>query len=154
MNINVCTNISNEYKDIEVCINSPERNDLVVRLEKELANINDETLSQVIGIQNNDIYIIKTSNIIEFFSEEKNNYCRTKDGIFRIKEKMYYLEEALSNKEFVRISNSAIVNINHVKCFNTSVIGRIQVKFKDGTTEDVSKRRTPEIMSFLKGRNE
>ncbi len=154
MNINVRTNISNEYKDVEVCINAPERNELVERLEKELSYVNSETLSQVVGIQNNDLYIIKTSSIIEFFSEEKNNYCRTKDGIFRIKEKMYYLEETLSNKEFIRISNSAIVNINHVKCFNTSIIGRIQVKFKDGTTEDVSKRRTSEIMSFLKGRNE
>ena len=154
MNINVRTNISNEYKDVEVCINAPARNELVERLEKELSYVNSETLSQVVGIQNNDLYIIKTSSIIEFFSEEKNNYCRTKDGIFRIKEKMYYLEEALSNKEFIRISNSAIVNINHVKCFNTSIIGRIQVKFKDGTTEDVSKRRTSEIMSFLKGRNE
>ncbi len=154
MSINVRTNISNEYKDIEVCINAPERNELVERLEKELSYVNNETLSQVIGIQNNDLYIIKTSNIIEFFSEEKNNYCRTKDGTFRIKEKMYYLEEALPSKEFIRISNSAIININHVKCFNTSIIGRIQVKFKDGTTEDVSKRRTPEIMSFLKGRNE
>ena len=154
MNINVRTNISNEYKDVEVCINAPERNELVEKLEKELSYVNNETLSQVVGIQNNDLYIIKTSNIIEFFSEEKNNYCRTKDGTFRIKEKMYYLEEALPSKEFIRISNSAIVNINHVKCFNTSIIRRIQVKFKDGTTEDVSKRRTPEIMSFLKGRNE
>ena len=149
MSINVRTNISNEYKDVEVCINAPERNELVERLEKELSYVNNETFSQVVGIQNNDFYIIKTSNIIEFFSEEKNNYCRTKDGIFRIKEKMYYLEEALSNKEFIRISNSVIVNINHVKCFNTSIIGKIQVKFKDGTTEDVSKRRTSEIMSFL-----
>lgn len=154
MNINVRTNISNEYKDVEVCINAPERNELVEKLEKELSYVNNETLSQVVGIHNNDLYIIKTSNIIEFFSEEKNNYCRTKDGTFRIKEKMYYLEEALPSKEFIRISNSAIININHVKCFNTSIIGRIQVKFKDGTTEDVSKRRTPEIMSFLKGRNE
>lgn len=154
MSINVRTNISNEYKDVEVCINAPERNELVEKLEKELSYVNNETLSQVVGIQNNDLYIIKTSNIIEFFSEEKNNYCRTKDGTFRIKEKMYYLEESLPSKEFIRISNSAIININHVKCFNTSIIGRIQVKFKDGTTEDVSKRRTPEIMSFLKGRNE
>ncbi len=63
---------------------------------------------------------------------------------------MYYLEEVLPTKEFVRISNSAIININHVKCFNTSIVGKIKVKFKDGTEEDVSKRRTTEIMRFLK----
>ena len=50
------------------------------------------------------------------------------------------------------LSNSAIININHVKCFNTSIVGKIKVKFKDGTEEDVSKRRTTEIMRFLKER--
>ena len=58
MSINVRTNISNEYKDIEVCINAPERNELVERLEKELSYVNSETLSQVVGIQNNDLYIL------------------------------------------------------------------------------------------------
>ena len=62
------------------------------------------------------------------------------------------MEELLSTKDFVRISNSAIININHVKCFNTSIIGKIIVKFKDGSEEVVSKRRTKEIMKFLKDR--
>ena len=75
-----------------------------------------------------------------------------KEGIYRLKEKMYYLEEMLPNKDFIRISNSAIININHVKCFNTSIIGKIIVKFKDGTEESVSKRKTSEIMKFLRER--
>ena len=70
------------------------------------------------------------------------------------KEKLYYLEEVLPEKYFIRISNSAIININHVKCFNTSLIGKIIVKFKDGSEEIVSKRRTSEIMKFLKTRRD
>lgn len=94
------------------------------------------------------------SDVILFFSEEKNNFCKTKDGIYKIKEKLYYLEEMLSTKDFIRISNSSIININHVKCFNTSIIGKIVVKFKDGTEESVSKRKTAEIMKFLRDRSE
>ena len=60
----------------------------------------------------------------------------------------------LPTKDFIRISNSAIININHVKCFNTSIIGKIIVKFKDGSEESVSKRRTSEIMRFLKDRSD
>lgn len=154
MDIKVRTNISNEYQDIEVCINAPVINQEVQMLENELLSITSKSIKQIIAMQNNDIFIINVSDIILFFSEEKNNFCKTKDGIYRIKEKLYYLEEMLSQKDFIRISNSAIININHVKCFNTSIIGKIIVKFKDGSEESVSKRKTSEIMKFLKDRSD
>lgn len=152
MDIKVHTNISNEYQNIEVWINAPEKNEEVQALENELLYKTSKSIEQIIAMKDNDIFIINTSDIILFFSEEKNNFCKTKDGIYRVKEKLYYLEEMLSPKDFIRISNSAIVNINHVKCFNTSIIGKIIVKFKDGSEENVSKRKTSEIMKFLKDR--
>lgn len=154
MDIKVRTNISNEYQDIEVCINAPAINQEVQMLENELLSITSKSVKQIIAMQDNDIFIINVSDIILFFSEEKNNFCKTKDGIYRIKEKLYYLEEMLSPKDFIRISNSTIININHVKCFNTSIIGKIIVKFKDGSEESVSKRKTSEIMKFLKDRSD
>lgn len=152
MEIKVHTNISKEYQNIEVWINAPEKNEEVQALENELLYKTSKSIEQIIAMKDNDIFIINTSDIILFFSEEKNNFCKTKDGIYRIKEKLYYLEEMLSTKDFIRISNSAIVNINHVKCFNTSIIGKIIVKFKDGSEENVSKRKTSEIIKFLKDR--
>lgn len=152
MDIKVTTNISNKYKDIEVCINAPERNEEVQRLENDLLIKASKNIQSVIGMQNNDIFLINVSEIIVFYGEDKNIFCRTKEESYRVKEKMYYLEENLPNKDFIRISNSAIININQVKCFNTSIIGKIIVKFKDGTEENVSKRKTAEIMKFLKER--
>lgn len=152
MDIKVRTNISNEYQNIEVCINAPEKNEQVINLEQELLKKINQNLETIMGIRNNDIFIINIHDIIEIYTEDRNIFCKTHEGIFCIKEKLYYLEEMLPNKEFIRISNSTIININHVKCFNTSIIGKILVKFKDGTEEIVSKRRTSEIMRFLKER--
>lgn len=152
MDIKVHTNISNEFQDIEICINAPERNEIVQAIENELLSKASKSIQQIVAMQNNDIFIINVSDIILFFGEEKNNFCKTNDGVYKIKERLYYLEEVLPTKEFVRISNSAIININHVKCFNTSIVGKIKVKFKDGTEEDVSKIKTAEIMRFLKER--
>lgn len=154
MKIKVRTNISSEFQEIEVCINAPEKNEEVQRLENELLSRNVNVIKQIIAMRNNDIFIINVSDVIMFFSEEKNNFCKTKDGNFLIKEKLYYLEDVLPSREFIRISNSTIINIKHVKCFNTSIIGRIVVKFKDGNEENVSRRRTAEIMKFLKERSE
>ena len=152
MDIKVRTNISSEYQNIEVCINAPEKNEEVQKLENELLLKASKSIETIIGMHDNDIFILNIKDIIEFFSEEKNIFCKTEEGIYRLKEKMYYLEEMLPNKDFIRISNSAIININHVKCFNTSIIGKIIVKFKDGTEETVSKRKTADIMKFLRER--
>ena len=154
MNIKVRTNISSNYKNIEICINAPERNETVQRIENELLSKSSNLIKQIIGMQENDIFIINVLDIIMFYSNEKNNFCKTQDGIYRIKEKMYYLEEMLPKNKFIRISNSTIININHVKCFNTSIIGKILVKFKDGSEETVSRRRTSEILKFLKERRD
>ena len=150
MDINIHTNISNTYKNIEIFINAPQRNEQVIQIENELLKNCTNKIKTIMGVQNNDIFIIKIQDIIEIYTDERNIFCKTANGIFGIKEKLYYLEEILPSKDFIRISNSAIININHVKCFNTSIIGKILVKFKDGTEEIVSKRKTKEIKKFLK----
>ena len=153
MNIKVRTNISSEFQDIEVVINSPEKNEQVINIENELLKYNSKSLEKIIAQQDNNVFIIDVSEIIIFYSEGKSNYCRTKDGVFRIKEKLYFLEDNLQKNSFIRISNSAIVNIDHVKCFNTSMIGSILIKFKDGSEEYVSRRKVSEVMRFLKERS-
>ena len=60
MNIKVRTNISNEFQDIEVCINAPEKNEEVQILERELLAKTSKTIKQVVAMQNNDIFIINT----------------------------------------------------------------------------------------------
>ena len=154
MDIKVRTNISSNYQNIEICINAPERNETVQRLENELLSKSSNLIEQVIRMQGNDIFIINVLDIIMLYSEDKNNFCKTKDSVYKIKEKLYYLEDMLPKNKFIRISNSTIVNIEHVKCFNTSIIGKILVKFKDGSEETVSRRRTSDIMKFLKERRD
>lgn len=154
MNIKVRTNVSSEYEGIEIIINAPERTNQLTDLENDILRIGSNTIDKIIGMQGNDIFILDVSDVLTFYSEEKNNFCKTTDGVFRIKEKLYYLEEHLPQKNFIRISNSVIVNIDKVKCFNTDIIGSILIKLNDGTEEYVSKRRVSDVMKFLKNRRD
>ncbi len=79
MNIKVCTNISNKFKEIEVLINTPERTNQVLAIENELLRLNSNSIERIIGTQGNDVYIINLSDIITFYSEEKNNFAKTKE---------------------------------------------------------------------------
>ena len=107
-------------------------------------------IRKIVGKQNNSYFILDINNVIKFYSEEKNNYCKTKDGEFKIKEQLYYLEEVLPTERFIRISNSVIINVEKVKCFNTDTLGKIIVELKDGSKEDVARRKNSDIMKFLK----
>ena len=152
MEIKLNTNISKEYENINVTINAPDRNSQVIELENNILGLSSNKIEKIIGKQDDNIYIIDINDIFLFYSEDKNNFCKTKDGVFRIKEKLYYLEEVLPSNMYIRTSNSAIVNINKVKCFNTNMVGSILIKLINREEEYVSRRRIPEVMKFLKDR--
>lgn len=149
LDINVATNISKEFENVEIKINAPEITEEVKDIINTIMGISNKT-KQIIGKQNNKVFLIKLDDIICFYSEEKNNYCRTENGVFRIKEKLYELEEKLVKSSFVRISNSCIINLKHVESFDTSIIGSIEVIFKDKTKEYVARRRIKDVMKKIR----
>ena len=151
MEIKITTNISNEFKEASIIINAPELSDEIQNVINYISNINTAP-HQIMASKNNEIYFIDLNKIICFFSKNKYNYVRTQDGIYKVKYKLYELEELLKQKDFIRISNSCIINIKQVEYFDTSILGTILVKLKDNTQETVSKRNVSHIMKLLKER--
>lgn len=92
-------------------------------------------------------YKISHNDIIYFFSENKNNFCKTLDGIYQIKSKLYEIEKL--NSDFMRISKNCIVNINHIKNFDSSYTGNIKINLDDGSTQVVSRRKIKDVLFFL-----
>lgn len=151
MDIKINTNISNEFKEISITINAPELSEDIQKLIQYISNINTIP-NQIVANKNNKIYFIDLKKVICFFSKDKHNYVRTPEGIYKIKYKLYELEDLLKQKNFIRISNSCIINITQVECFDTSILGTVLVKLKDNTQENVSKRNVSQIMKLLKER--
>ncbi|MBP3501878.1 MAG: LytTR family transcriptional regulator [Clostridia bacterium] len=153
MKINVQTNISeNHGDDIEVIINASEYTKEIGNLIDLINTITNCEIDTILGKNGNEISIINVDDIMYVYSEEQNNYCKTSKGIFKIKDKLYELEEKLPKKNFIRISNSAIINIQYVECFDVGIVGSILVKFVDNSTQYVSRRRVSQVMKFLKER--
>ena len=107
---------------------------------------------EIVATKNNEIFLLKSKNVYYFYSDEKNNFAKTNDGIYKIKEKLYELEENLDEKKFIRISNSCIINIDKTKCFDVSQIGSLFAKMEDNTKQEVSKRKIKNVMNFLNER--
>ena len=151
MKIDLKTKINNTLNidSIIVEIEYPLKNnidDLVNYIKKY------ETYSNTVIVSNEDYTMveIKYDDILLFYSNKKNNYCKTKEGIYKIKIKLYEIEQ--ENINFIRISKSCIVNINHVIKFDFSETGKIIIVLDDLSEEIVSRRKTRDIMKYLDNR--
>lgn len=153
-NIIINLDISDSHKEdkIEINIKATEYSKEVKELIETINNLSNK-INTIIGRQQNNITLIDINEIIKFYSNNKNVYCQTKNGIYEVKQKMYELEEKL-DKNFIRISNSCICNLKHIKYFDLNKIGNIQLFLDNDTVESVSKRRVPIIMKFLKERGD
>ena len=108
--------------------------------------------NSIIGYNKNELYILPIENVIMFYTENQKCYCKTNDEDYLIKKRLYELEEILNQNQFIRISNSYIVNVKYIKSFDLNYIGNIRVRLKNDDLLNVSKRRTSKILKFLKER--
>lgn len=106
----------------------------------------------IIGFIDNELYIIPIDSILYFYTENQKCYCKTDNKNYIIKKRLYELDDFLNSEQFIRISNSCIINIKKIECFDLNRTGNISVKFTNGDSKDVSKRRVSYITKFLKER--
>ena len=149
MNVKISTIFDNslESNSIEINIKASKNSKQLQTSINNIESISNST-DILIGKNENKIYIIPIKDIILFYSDNNNNYCKTSKGDFRINKRMYELEN-MDRKHFIRISKSCIININYVESFDLTYVGNITVKLENGLIENVSKRKIPDVMHFL-----
>ena len=135
------------YLELQYCSKNKE----VQHLIEYINNYNIGRNSTVVVVTDDYAVIeINTKDIIMFYSDKKNNYCKVKDKSYRIKSRLYELEKEYT--DFIRVSKSCIVNIKHVEKFDISESGKIVVRLDDLSEQIVSRRRSSNIMKYLEER--
>ena len=151
MDFKVDTNISKEYKSIKVLITAPELNEQVQSILNNLSTV-CENRNNIVATKNNELFLLKTNDILYFYSDEKYIYAKTRDEGYRVKQKMYELAEILPNNKYIRISSAYIINIDKTISFDMGQIGSLYAKMEDGKKLEVSKRKIKEVKNFLNER--
>ena len=83
------------------------------------------------------------------FSVEDNRvYAVTEKEKLQLKIRLYQVEE-MADKGFVKINQSCVANIRHIKRFDASVSGTLRVVFKNGYTDYVSRRQLKTVKERL-----
>lgn len=75
---------------------------------------------EIVAYKNEVEYFIKLSDVLFFEVYDREVMLHTKDDVYRVKGKLYALEESLPT-QFVQISKSALVNIMQVHSIDKSL---------------------------------
>lgn len=143
--------------EVELIINKSEKKERIVIHAKEITddlqgiiNFIDETLHKTIlyGQLNDELYPLKDETIVRFYTENKAVYAEDKNRKYKINKRLYELEQILPG-QFVRISQSEIINISFIKKLKQEINGLIKISFKNEEVTYSSRRYLKSIKEAL-----
>lgn len=138
--------IDARYIEPQVLVLTSELTDEVSELLKRLGPARPEN---IVGFDGDVATILDPADIVRVFSESQKVHAQTQKNQFLLKMRLYEVEAFLDNRQFVRISNSEIVNLRKVENLDLSMSGTICVKLKNGHTAYASRRYVSKIKQIL-----
>ena len=111
--------------------------------------LSDKQPQVVAGFQEDTVKLLEPSEIYRIFSASGKVLAETADGEYVLRLRLYEVEQRLDSREFVRISNSDIINLKKVRSFDLSFSGTICITLSNGTVAYVSRRSVAKIKQIL-----
>lgn len=118
----------------------------VKNLVQKLSENNPRIIS---GSKDGRIEILEQNDLVKIYAVSGRVFAETDNGDYILRLRLYEIEERLNPSQFVRISNSEIINLKKVKNFDLSFTGTICVELMNGTTTYVSRRYVQKIKKIL-----
>lgn len=87
--------------------------------------------------------------MIRIYLNSGKVFAVTDKGEYILRLRLYEIENLLLTDQFIRISNSGIINLKKVNNFDLSFTGTICVKLSNGVTTYVSRRYIPKLKKIL-----
>ncbi len=138
--------IDSSYIEPKVIILTASMTDEVNIILNKLSNFAPQIIS---GSKDNKIEVIEQADLIRIYASAGKVIAVTHKGEYTLRLRLYEIEELLPPNQFVRISNSEIINLKKVNNFDLSLTGTICVKLTNGTTTYASRRCVSKLKKIL-----
>ncbi len=114
-----------------------------------LNKLSNQTPQIISGSKENKIEVIEQADLIRIYASSGKVFAVTHKGEYALRLRLYEIEERLPPHQFVRISNSEIINLKNVNNFDFNFTGTICVKLANGTITYVSRRYVSKLKKIL-----
>lgn len=118
-------------------------------VSKLIQKLSENSLQILSGSKNEKIEVLEQSELIRIYAANGKVFAVTDNGEYTLRLRLYEVEERLDPNQFVRISNSEIINLKKVKNFDLSFSGTICVELTNGTSTFASRRYVAKIKKIL-----
>ena len=125
----VTIEVDDSLEEESVVIKCRQLDERILKLQKMLTEQANSDLTMLLH-KNEKEYYMPLDKILFFETESKEIRAHTKKDIYETDYKLYELEEVLPGY-FMRISKSAIVNLNHVYSITRNLTASSTVEFSD-----------------------
>ena len=110
----------------EIVIRCKQLDQEIQKAQQVISNIMN--IPKIVFYQNNLEYYLSINTILFFETSQNRVDAHTKDTSYRIKYRLYELEEILP-LNFVRVSKSTIINVNHIYSIDKNITSSSKVQF-------------------------
>ena len=142
--------IDEKYVDPKVTIRTKTRSEQVENIVYAIENASDNDFPQVVAHSDGKQVFVSQRDIIRVHTQGRKVVVQTEEAQYTVKKTVSDLEEKLNPKRFLRISQSEIINLYKVKCFDIGIAGTIGVEFDNGMKSWASRSRVKDIKAMLK----
>ncbi len=142
--------IDEKTQETTIIVQASKIDDEIAEIINKLKEIENKNHKGTLTCFKDDIVeIIDENKIIRIYSSMQKVMAETSQGSYLIKARLYELEERLDKNNFVRISNSEIINLKRVINFDLSFSGTICVNLDNDVKTYVSRRFVSKIKDVL-----
>lgn len=110
---------------------------------------NNHKINKIIGTKQENLYLIKPIDIIYFESFGNDVVCHTIDNKLIVKYKLYELENHLEESDFMRVSNSFIINLNMIKSITPTINRKFILIMKNDNKVQVTRSYYYKFKEFI-----
>ena len=130
--------VIDKTKEEEIVATVHQRTDLIDEIEAIV--LRDECTDALAAYQEDEIRLLELSDVECITADGGKVYAVADAGKrYLLKKRLYEIEESLP-PEFIRINKSSIANRKRIRRFTTAISGAVDVEFKSGFKEYVSRR--------------
>ncbi len=136
--------------DPKVTIRTKERTDQVENIIHAIEDVSGNDFPMIPASQGERIELLSQRDIVRAYTQGRRVMVQTDGEHYAVRKSLTALEEDLNPKRFLRISQSEIVNLYKVKCFDINIAGTIGIEFDNGTKSWAARSRVKAIKKLLK----
>lgn len=134
------------YPETEVIINCPQTDEDILRLVAMLRIYQ----KKLVGILDGERHLLDAKDILYIDTADKKTFLYARDAVYESALKLYELEDALRELDFLRAGRSTIINFRRIRSIRPELGGRLLVTVDNGEQVYVSRQYAGEMNTKLR----